>query len=46
VTYGIETKAGMLPYAFGSIAEAKEYAIGILSWSGTPYRIIEQKEEA
>lgn len=40
MTYAIETPGGILPYTFGSIAEAKEYAIGILSWTGTPYKII------
>lgn len=37
--YKIETKAGMLPYEFATLEEAKNYVAGILSWSGTKYRI-------
>jgi hypothetical protein len=37
--YKIETKTGMLPYEFATLQEAKDYVSGILSWSGTKYRI-------
>jgi hypothetical protein len=37
--YKIETPKGVLPYEFSSKKEAQDYAIGILSWSGTRYRI-------
>lgn len=36
----IETPAGVLPHRFASEADAEEYAIGVLSWSGTRYRFI------
>jgi hypothetical protein len=37
--YKIETPQGYLPYEFDSKQAAEDYAIGILSWSGTKYRI-------
>lgn len=36
----IETPQGYLPYEFDTKQAAEDYAIGILSWSGTKYRII------
>ena len=38
--YKIETPQGYLDYDFDSKQAAKDYAMGILSWSGTPYRIV------
>lgn len=35
----IETPKGYLPYEFESKQAAEDYALGILSWSGTRYRI-------
>jgi hypothetical protein len=35
----IETKQGFLEYEFDSKQAAQDYALGILSWSGTRYRI-------
>lgn len=40
MTYIIETPQGYLPYEFDTKQEAQDYAMGILSWSGTKYRII------
>jgi hypothetical protein len=37
--YQIETPQGFLPYEFSTKKEAQDYAIGILSWSNTKYRI-------
>jgi hypothetical protein len=38
--YKIETPQGFLPYEFDTKQDAQDYAMGILSWSGTKYRII------
>lgn len=37
--YKIETPQGYLPYEFATKQDAEDYAIGILSWQGTKYRI-------
>jgi hypothetical protein len=38
--YKIETPQGFLEYEFDSKQAAEDYALGILSWTGTRYRII------
>jgi len=40
MVYVIETPREFLPYEFATKKEAKDYAIGILSWTGTRYRIV------
>jgi hypothetical protein len=35
----IETPQGFLPYEFDTKQQAEDYAMGILSWSNTKYRI-------
>jgi hypothetical protein len=40
----VETKAGFMPYEFETEQEAKNYAIGFLSWSGTRYRLVRIKK--
>lgn len=37
--YKIETPQGFLPYEFDTKEEAQDYALGVLSWAGTRYRI-------
>jgi hypothetical protein len=46
VIYRIETPQGLLPYEFKTEKEAKDYAIGILSWSNTRYRIHRMRRSA
>lgn len=43
--YRVETPAGMLPYEFKTERAAKDYALGVLSWSGTRYRIHRMRSE-
>jgi hypothetical protein len=38
--YKIETPKGFLPYEFATKQDAQDYAMGILSWQGTKYRIV------
>lgn len=38
--YAIETPKGILPWRFEDREEAMSVVMGILSWTGTPYRII------
>jgi hypothetical protein len=50
IIYKIQVPQGSLPYEFETEEEAKNYAIGILSWQGLhKYRIqeiiVETKEE-
>lgn len=42
--YKIETPKGFLPYEFETLQAAKDYVIGILSWSGTRYRIVKVRK--
>lgn len=44
--YQIETPRGILPYEFATKQDAMDYAIGILSWAGTKYRIITRRRSA
>lgn len=44
MAYQVETPREVLPYIFNTEEEARDYAIGILSWSGTRYRIIKAKK--
>jgi hypothetical protein len=40
----VETPSGFMPYEFDTEKEAKNYAIGFLSWSGTRYRLVKIKK--
>jgi hypothetical protein len=44
MVYKIETPQGVLPYEFDSKDEAMDYVMGVLSWSGTKYRIYKAKK--
>jgi hypothetical protein len=42
----VETPLGFMPYEFATEKEAKDYAIGFLSWSGTRYRLVRTRKGA
>ena len=42
----VETPRGFEPYEFATQQEAKDYVIGLLSWSGTRYRLVKVRKAA
>ena len=42
--YKVETPRGFEPYEFATLQEAKNYVVGLLSWSGTRYRIVKMRK--
>jgi len=42
----VETPLGFMPYEFATEKEAKDYAIGFLSWAGTRYRLVRTRKGA
>jgi hypothetical protein len=39
MVWKVETPHGVEPYEFATKEEARDYCIGMLSWSGTKWRI-------